>query len=174
MFDHDYFNGDTDDSTSIDGAGFLIRVRNEGVGIFNAYAIFCSEQGDSNLSVEELMALGKAKFICGINSGVEYKAIIEVEANSGNYGNALPQVVVSIANQTITNPPTSYVVWTQFNTAVAMLPLADSFFNIFWVRPIYVFVYGVTKAGHRCEMFFYNIKCQMNVVTETDNPPLGS
>jgi hypothetical protein len=158
----------------IDGAGFIIRVRCEGVGIFNAYSIFCSNFGDYELPFNTLVAQGKAKFICGIISNTKYKAIIEVEDNSTNYGNALPEVVISISNQEITNPPTSYSVWTQFNTT-AMLPNPTSFFNTFYVRPIYILING-NKASNtvRCEMFFYNIKCQIDVIQETDNPSLGS
>ena len=160
MFNHDYFNGINPNGN---GVGFVIRVICEGVGIYNAYAIFCWEVGDSGLTTAQLEAAGKAKFICGLEPNVKYKAMIEVEYNSGNYGNALPEVMISIANEEVTNPPTYYVVWTQFNT-VAMLS-ASSFFNYMTIRPIYVFAFGYAPTGHRCQMFFYSLKCQRNVVT---------
>ena len=162
MFDHDYFTGS---DAYGNGAGFLIRVICEGAGIYNAYAIFCYEVGDYHMTTAQLQAVGKAKFICGLNPLKKYKAIIEVEDNSGNYGNPFPEVLVSITDTTITNPIPNTAVWTQFNT-VAM-QTASSFFNYFTVRPIYIFAFGYAPAGYRCQMFFYNIKCQINVITET-------
>lgn len=146
-----------------DGTGFLVRVLCTGPDEFKAYAIFCSEMGDYVPSIDTLIANGKAKLLCSLTFNHKYKATIQVEYNGVQYGNPLPEVVVSITDEEADNPVSQNVVWTKFNSP-SFAGGTNSVFQNIIIRPIFILVSGTGDSSHRCQMMFYDIKTERDVV----------
>jgi len=144
--------------------GFLIRVVCSTTNEFKAYAIYCAtEATDYELSLEEMIAAGKAKLLTNLTFNNKYKATITVEYNGAQYGNPLPEVIISVVDEEAESPISRNAVFTKFNSP-SMVGGATSVFQSTVIRPIYIFASGKGANGFRCQMNFYNIKCERAVV----------
>lgn len=161
--------------------GFLFRVVCVGAQIFTVYGIFYSLineynmplgwDGKTDINGHNMINTGIAKVITSVNPMIKYKAIIEVEYNGNQYGNALPEVLLSITNEEVDGPIPSYIVFTKFNSPAMIGSNTGSkaVFDSISVRPIFVLASGdgSITPNTRCVMYFYEIKCQRDVVVES-------
>lgn len=145
------------------GTGFLVRVYCSTTNEFKAYAIYSTKVSDYNLSLADLITAGKAKLLTNLKANNKYKATITVEYNGVQYGNPLPEVLISVVDEEADNPIPRTAVFTKFNSP-SMIGGANSAFETILVRPIYIFVSGKGGTGFRCQMNFYDIKCEREVI----------
>jgi len=166
------------------GTGFFFRIVCVAKGEFYVYACFSAQASDYYtgapygeggynealyVPVSTMITNGKAKFMCGILSNTHYKATIQVEFNGVQYGNALPEVLFTIANTDINNPPVYSAVYTSFNTPNQQG--TSQYLSSITVRPIYILASGSHPTPdnppyYRCVAHFFNIKCQRNVLSD--------
>jgi hypothetical protein len=135
--------------------GFKFRVVCIAAGEFRIYALYFSSSSDATLTLAELINQGKARLISSLASNHKYKVELFVEYNS-----AVPIVTFNVYDEEVDNPFAISAVFTKFNSP----SIADSSWASTTVRPIYIHASGTGASHTRCQMNFYEVKCQRDVI----------